>query len=317
MFKTKTMLKFNIRFLSSFILANVFIASTLFFQACNENAQDENNKINEDQDKEMVDRESMEEDDEKMKGIHGLPSPIQIASTIKKSGINYDASVLNKVGNASNYTNNYKKSLNVGVYGADLGYAAIYDQTQDAITYLNTVKSLADDLGIIGAFERNTLDEVQENLGNQDKLLDIVTNAFFESDQYLQQHKRSKASALILAGGWVEGLYIATQMIKKENNKDIVTRIGEQKITLGILMTLLGQFSDDDEINNLTNSLKDLKSTFDKVEISYEYNPNGNVKDDEANHTTEVLTKSTVTVTDEQLKEISTKIEAIRNSIVS
>ncbi len=306
------MLKFNVKIFSFLFVVSMLSAS---FQGCNEAPQGEDG----DHEEEMMEQEKVAEeaDDEKLKGVHGLPSPIQIAATIKRSGINYDATVLNPTDNASNYSNNYKKSLNVGVYGADLGYAALYDQTQDAINYLNTVKSLADELGIIGAFERNTLDQVQENLGNQDKLLEIVTNAFFESDRYLQQHKRNKASALILAGGWVEGLYIACNMIKNQKDENIITRIGEQKITLGILMTLLGQFEDDAEVSSLTASLNDLKTVFDQVDITYEYNPGGNSETDAKDASTTILTKSIVTVTDDQLATITEKVGTIRATVIN
>lgn len=293
------------------LLSNLIIFASLFtFYSCNQETQEDNVA-------DEVAEEMVEDTEEKFKGVHGLPSPIQIASTIKKSGINYDASVLNPTDNASNYTNNFKKGLNVGVYGADLGYAAIYDQTQDAINYLNTVKSLADELGIIGAFEKNTLDEVQQNLGNQDKLLEIVTNAFFESDQYLQQHKRNKASALILAGGWVEGLYIACNMTKTQKNEQINTRIGEQKITLGILITLLNQFADDEEIAGLVKSINELKEIYDGVEIKYEYNESGMTTTDVSKKKSEIMTRSKVIISDEQLNKIASKIQSIRTQIVS
>jgi len=259
----------------------------------------------------------VDEQDDKMKGMHGLPSPIQIASTIKNAGVNYDASVLNPISNSSRYTNNFKKSLNVGIYGADLGYAALYGQTQDAIDYLSTVKELADELGIIGAFERNTIDEVEANLGNQDKLLEIVTDAFFKSDQYLQQHKRNKASALILAGGWIEGLHIATQMINNSASEEVKIRVGEQKISFEILMALLSQFEDseDSEVKQLLSNIAALKEVFDQIEITYE---NRGVKtDDVEGHKTTIETTSTVNITDEMIKSIEEKVGFIRNQIIS
>ena len=50
------------------------------------------------------------------------PSPIQIASIFKKAGLQYDATLPNKVENISNYTDKFKQSLNFGVYSSDLAY---------------------------------------------------------------------------------------------------------------------------------------------------------------------------------------------------
>lgn len=298
------------------ISGSVVLSSVIFYSCQDEKPTEADTSTME----EAASAENIEdvEKEDKFKGIHGLPSPIQIASTIKRSGSNYDVSVLNSMENVSKYTTNYQKSLNVGVYGADLGYAAIYDQKQDAISYLNTVKTLADELGIIGAFERNTLEEVQNNLGDQDKLLDIVTNAFFESDQYLQEHKRNKASALILTGGWIEGLYLAAEMEKNDHYGEIKIRIGEQKITLNILVALLKQFENDAEITDLLQKIEELKSIFDTVEIEYVYpTEEDTIVTDKENKSTEINVHSIVHISDEQVEQIRNKIEALRTQIIS
>jgi len=209
--------------------------------------------------------------------------------------------------------------LNVGVYGTDLGYVSIYGQTQDAITYLNTVKTLADDLGIMGAYEKETFDRIQENLGDQDSLVTIVTEAFANSDTYLKKNERNSTSALILAGGWIEAVYIATQMVKSNPNKAIVNRIGEQKIVLNILRSLINQYKDEsDEFTDLYGELEALKKIFDEVKIEYTYpDDKDTVVTDVAASRSEIMIKSTVTITDRQLKNISDKIATLRNNIIS
>ena len=60
----------------------------------------------------------------------------------------YNGSLLNQSDNLPKYNNNYKKALNLGVYGTDLGYTNIYGQNQDGIKYISSIKSLADELNI-------------------------------------------------------------------------------------------------------------------------------------------------------------------------
>ena len=85
--------------------------------------------------------------------VFSIPSPIQTAMLIKNAGTNYNKDILNEPSRATNYSTNFKKAINLGVYGADLGYVTMYDQTQDAISYLTAVKSLGDNLGVSSAFD--------------------------------------------------------------------------------------------------------------------------------------------------------------------
>ena len=52
-----------------------------------------------------------------------LPSPLQVASIFKKSGLKYKAGVTNSLKDPSKYTTNLSKAINLGVYSADLSYA--------------------------------------------------------------------------------------------------------------------------------------------------------------------------------------------------
>ncbi len=109
--------------------------------------------------------------------VFSIPSPIQTAILIKNAGTNYNKDVLNEPSKVTNYSTNFKKAINLGVYGADLGYVTMYDQTQDAISFLTAVKSIADDLGVSSAFDLALVERFEKNIGNQDSLLALVTDA--------------------------------------------------------------------------------------------------------------------------------------------
>src|ERR1051325_7064891 len=65
--------------------------------------------------------------------LFSVPSPIQTAVLIQKSGITYDKSVLNLSNKVNTYPTDFSRALNLGIYGADLGYVSLYNQTQDAL----------------------------------------------------------------------------------------------------------------------------------------------------------------------------------------
>src|SRR5687768_11415383 len=64
--------------------------------------------------------------------LFSIPSPFQTATLIKNSGAPFNSSLLNPVGNKDNYSTNFHKALNLGIYGADMGYLTIYEKTDDA-----------------------------------------------------------------------------------------------------------------------------------------------------------------------------------------
>jgi uncharacterized coiled-coil protein SlyX len=183
------------------------------------------------------------------------------------------------------------------------------------LKFLNVSKKLAADLGILGAFEQSTIQRVESNLGNQDSVLKVISEAFGKADFYLKQNERNSTSALILAGGWIEALYVATQLVKTSPNEDVVTRIGEQKISIDILLSMLSLYKNESqEIANLSDKIKELKAIFDTVTISYTYQPK---TVDTLKRTIVINTSSEVTITDEQLKNITEKISSLRNQIIS
>jgi hypothetical protein len=244
--------------------------------------------------------------------IFSIPSPIQTAFLIKNSGAPYSKDILNAANKSAQYSTNFSKALNLGIYGADLGYVTIYDQTQDAIGYLNAAKKLADELGVSGAFDTQTLERFQKNLGNKDSMLVLVGVAYRSSDAYLKNNDRSDVSGLVLAGGWIESLYFATNVYKTKPNEDVKHRIAEQKSSLQSLIKLLTQYYSQPEYTEFIDNLNDLSTVFDGVEFKYSYEKP--TTDAEKKMTT-INSKTDVKITPEQIESITQKVKSIRSLI--
>lgn len=244
--------------------------------------------------------------------IFSIPSPIQTAFLIKNSGASYSKDILNAANKSAQYSTNFSKALNLGIYGADLGYVTIYDQTQDAIGYLNAAKKLADELGVSGAFDTQTLERFQKNLGNKDSMLVLVGVAYRSSDAYLKNNDRSDVSGLVLAGGWIESLYFATNVYKTKPNEDVKHRIAEQKSSLQSLIKLLTQYYSQPEYTEFIDNLNDLSTVFDGVEFKYSYEKP--TTDAEKKMTT-INSKTDVKITPEQIESITQKVKSIRSLI--
>jgi len=243
-----------------------------------------------------------------------IPSPLQTSILLKQSGAAYDKSVLNLPANVSRYSTTVKKALNLGIYGADLGYVILYQQTQDALGYLGILKKLGDEVGISGAFNETLKKRFEKNLGVQDSLMTMSGEAFRNTDSYLKNNDRMDASALIIAGGWVESIYFITSYTSKAKDKErVIQRLGEQKTTLDNLIKLLTPYYQQEGYTEFIDALTDLASEFDKVEVKYTF---VKPEHDEANKITTIKSTSTTVVSSEVLKSITEKISNIRNTVI-
>ncbi len=243
-----------------------------------------------------------------------LPSPYQAALLIKRHNFQFDEGILNPLDNAQRYTTSFKKALNLGVYGTNLSYLNIYDRTPQSISYLSTIKKLSEELNLGHAFSHNIYKQLETNMGKRDSILMILGRTFREADSYLKVNDRSYIGALILTGGWVESLYILTQISKNNLNREIINRIGEQKHPLdNLLEVLTPYYYKSPEFSGLIDKLIDLAYEFDGIIYSYSYRE---PKIDVENKMIYINSESRVIMSEYHLQAITQRIEAIRSAII-
>ncbi len=246
--------------------------------------------------------------------FYSIPSPMETAALLKKAGASYNTKILNDVKNVDKYTAASKQALNLGVYGADLSYASVFNHTQESMFYTSCAKKLADRLGVLSAFNDSTLEVMEKNQNDRDKLLDVISETYWSVDAYLKENGRDNISALMIAGGWVEGLYIATQVSKTNDTPELRQRIAEQKLSLGDLIALVDSYqAEDAAIIGVREDLKALQELFAEVATS-----GGATTTTQENGVT-VLGGggAAATLTDAQLNAIREKAAAVRNTYIN
>jgi hypothetical protein len=205
--------------------------------------------------------------------LQQIPSPLEISVLLKESGKKYNSAFLNSADNSSRYNTNFKKALNLGIYGTDLGYTNIYEQNQDGVKYMASIKGLADGLNIGQFFDIETIGRLATNSKNLDSLLLITTQNFNSINHYLQTQSRSNLSVLLLTGGWLEAMHITCNVaVGDPNNKELQEKIGEQKVILENIMLLLSFYKEADQnMASLLTDMEELKKVFDLINITYTY----------------------------------------------
>jgi hypothetical protein len=291
--------------ISLFTLA---ITGAFFASSCNNSS---NNETSEDT-KDTVKLDQTVTKAQKI--LFSLPSPMEMALLLKNSGSSYNKGILNSVDLASKYSTNAKKAVNLGVFGTDLAYTAIYNQTQESVFYLAATKKMADGLGITSSFTDQMSTRMQDNLENKDSILSIVSDSYYETDAFLKENDRASTSAMIVAGGWIEALHLAVNLAEKApKNEMLKQRVADEKLTLENVMGLLQSYPNDENIKALIADLEKLKTAYDKIPA-----PTADVTatTDEKTKVTTIGADAKITMSPEQFNEISATVKSIREGLV-
>ena len=144
-------------------------------------------------------------------------------------------------------------------------------------------------------------------------MVQLMSDAFSKADNFLKKSDRKSVSALVLAGGWVESLYFSCELNNQKASEKMLKRIGEQKETLKTLIDLLSEYNKENKNDSLIEELNDLMSSFDKIDLQYEYEA---PEIDEKERLTTLTHRLNVNVSEKVLEEIRTKITSIRNNII-
>jgi len=249
--------------------------------------------------------------------ISSIPNPVEMSSLLQKSGIVYSQELLNPVSNINNYNTNFKKALNLGVYGTDLVYMNIYDRTIATLKYLGNVRDLASDLRVAQFFDYQTLNRLSESSRSIDSVLFITNSGFDGMSDYLIKQDRSNISVLISYGTWIQSMFIATNVQTVPPKSSVIhQRIGEQKMVLDNMLLLLYTYRQDPNFQELINDLMVLKKEFENVTISYVY-AEPTMKEVDGMIVVVDNSRSEVVISDETLANISSIVKEIRNKIIS
>jgi hypothetical protein len=199
--------------------------------------------------------------------LYPLPAPFEMTQMLTDIGAKYNAKNLNPANKAEKYVTEQKKALNLGVYAADLAYAATFQQQQDIQTYLSSIKTLADQLGVTYDYSKLMSDDYKAKFENKDSLTNIVTNTIYDTYQFLDQNSNPDLAVDMVAGVWVELMYIATNISEDSYNfSGLVDIISKQKASYEKVMSLLAARNTNADIKDLETKLSALKPAYDKVD---------------------------------------------------
>jgi hypothetical protein len=222
-----------------------------------------------------------------------IPTSFEVTKMLNDANTSFKNDVVNDPKIVDQYVTTWQKATNLGVYGADLSYAATFDKTQETIDYLEVLRKLIDDLNITSAFNTQMAERIEGNLENIDSLIFIVTESFYDTYNYLNQNGEEKTSILVIAGSVIEGLHITCELIKMSENKtDLMNVLANQKAQVVKLVELMEKFQDDENVAKVLPDLRYINLVFDQL-------------------------GEDTTMTDGQFSDVANSVTTMRNNIVS
>ena len=269
---------------SRLMVIGLIAASVSLFSGCNTTPQKKN--------VEEKSTPELDPDKDVLPELSGYPVPTsyEVTKHIYEAGARYNLHISNGPEKAGDYITQRDKVLNLGVYAADLCYATTYMMKQGTLNYLEASKTLIDDLGISTTFNLNYADRIENNIDNRDSLISIVTESFDDTWTYMVENKQDVMARLVVCGSWIEGVYLTTKVAAEaDDNTLFLEALARQKGSLEQLIDLLDPVKKAEEVKEIYDALTDMKKVYDGVGE---------------------------TLTQEQYKLISEKIDVLRSSIV-
>jgi len=196
---------------------------------------------------------------------YSVPTPNELFEIIKLQGGEQQMNLVNPLENSENYIELKSKAINFGVYSADVAYLSCFGIGTDFLKYFSKIEELGEELGISGAFDADVMDRIEDNEGDSDSLFMLSNETYYDSYFYLEENDKGVELSLIMAGGYVESLYIICNLVETYSDNDpIVRKVGDQKLVLENLIDFISVYAEDGSVSEVIDDMLDLSLVFEE-----------------------------------------------------
>lgn len=291
--------------------ASILIAAAVILSSCG--GGDKKEEVDGDDSTNVEDPDVKNKIEHTQNIVYSVPSPAEMANILLNAGAVYNYKLLNDIKNVDKYATTKARAINLGIYGADLNYANIFENTQETMFYIQCTQKLTEVLGIENSISESSIARAQDNVDNKDSMVNIISEMFWEMHDYLQENDKLDITAFVIAGGWVEGLYLATQTVDdKKPNMEIVQKVAELKLSLNHLISLLEGYKEEKGIEPLIADMISIRNIYDQLATTSSKTTT-KVEDG----TTVIGGGPNIKITMEQFLQIKAKAAKLRNDYIT
>jgi hypothetical protein len=184
--------------------------------------------------------------------FNNIPSPLTLSFILRDAGITFVDKIPHNPEKVSGYVSREAMSVNLGIYGTDLTYSNIMGKSDEALRHMAASVHLHEALGIDEAVGTELISRMEKNQDNQDSMRSIISESFASLELYLKENEQMDVAGMMLTGGVVEALYIATQEVDLNSpDPKIAQLIADQKYSVKSLMELFSKYNEGPMLNYL------------------------------------------------------------------
>jgi len=245
-----------------------------------------------------------------------MPAPTEVPYLLQATGSDFNDNLINGLDNLSKYqTNQNESAVNLGVYATDMGYLLSYDKSAETREYMEACQGLAESLGIASVFDVKTMEDFQDNINNSDSLNKILVKAIAKAQVRLQQSDRMPVAALVLSGSFIEGLYLAVEVVETYPT-DILDETNRNLILEPLVKVILDQKKPLVDIIGMLKDLPKAETTdamiADLTQLKTHYDGSlSEIQTKIANNTGDLM------LTQDMLTDVTSEVKRIREDIVA
>jgi hypothetical protein len=203
------------------------------------------------------------------KNVYPLPTSAEVIKMLSELEVGYILGIANPVANARKYLTSSTKAVNMGVFGADLSYATLYNIQQEVLNYLDAIRSLANELNMSKIYDETLYDKIQKNFDNRDELVNILTEAFNNTYEYLSENDQQNLALLVVGGAWVEGMYLTTHVSEAAYQVAGISKVLiEQKESFDLFLDITKPYLDDPNVSEFVGKLEPIRKVYSGLTTS-------------------------------------------------
>lgn len=223
--------------------------------------------------------------------VYPLPTSAEVIKMLTDFEVGYSIGITNPVANIKKYFDSSKRAVNLGVFGADLSYATLYNQQQAVFDYMDGIQSLSNELNMAKIYNKDLYTKIKQNFDNRDTLVNILTDSFNETYAFLSDNDQQPLALLVVGGAWVEGMYLTTQVSDAAYQVAGISRVLlDQKKSLETYLEITKPYLTDASVGDFVKSLDPVVKVYTGIGTS---------------------------LTEENIKEITKVIVDIREKVVN
>ena len=201
--------------------------------------------------------------------VYPLPTSAEVIKMLTELEVGYIIGISNPVENSKKYFSSSTRAINLGVFGADLSYATLYNMQQEVINYLDAIRSLSNELNMSKIYNEDLYTKIKQNFDNRDELVKILTSAFNDTYAYLSDNDQQPLALLVVGGAWVEGMYLTTHVSEAAYQVAGISKVLlEQKKSFDLFLEITKPYVNDPSVRDFVKLLDPVKKVYEGIGTS-------------------------------------------------